>query len=43
MEPVVVLLVQFGDMMESVEEIILPESKIKISWLLIWQRNKSDK
>ena len=23
----------FGDMMESVEEIILPESKIKISWL----------
>ena len=23
----------FGDMMESIEEIILPESKIKISWL----------
>ena len=23
----------FGDMMESVEEIILPESKIKVSWL----------
>ena len=23
----------FGDMMESVEEIVLPESKIKISWL----------